>query len=1200
MDLLQLDLTRPLLIEASAGTGKTWHLTELYLRLVAEGVGVDRLLAVTFTEAATAELRERIRSRLRQSWMALSSGNPPSVLEPCLHRDGPDVLKRRLLEAILLLDEAQVFTIHGFCHTVLRQYAFETGMPFDAELLKDNRSLAEEIAADWWATHLYSALPWIAGELIAAGESPKAWADLLIRAAARPDLRILPETSPIPQPPEEVVSLYHDLRTLWKTEKNDILDTLIRHLPSLRANSYSKDKLERWAQEIEAFLTSEAPLRLNPPEGVTRLRTSSLRSATKKNAVPPSHPFFDCCDLWRSVSDRAADDRIHLKRAFLDFGLEEWQKRKAQRQVLDFDDLVLRLYACLKGPQGDHLAEALRTRYPAALVDEFQDTDPYQYGIFRRIYTENNRPFFMIGDPKQAIYAFRGADIHAYFEAADQNRDRTWRLDTNYRSDGTLVDAVNALFRNTPLPFVDNRIRYESVSAARLEGSFRLQNRPVPPFRLIYVRSDAPSDRISDGAFSVVRLRNYLPRLTAQLLVDWLQQEPTIENRPIHPGHVAVLVRTNAQAFDMLEALGQADLPAVLESTHSVWETLEAKWIWYVLRAVLEPENRRRILTALACGLFGCDAATLHAVNSNEALLDRWIERFRGLRTLWRKQGVFAMLDRVMRQGIDPEEPAGWVRLAQRPSGERSITNLLHLSELLETESRSKASGPLRLLQWMESRMNGDSDGSEDSQLRLESDADAVQIATIHKSKGLEYPIVLCPYLWDLGAGSPKQGPLLYHDPDADERLTLHLGPGKPEQDCWKKEQLSESMRLLYVAVTRARNACVVWTAGIRDIASSALGRLLHPDRPEASQQHSGSIDDILLADLHRLAKAAPHAIDVTVVDAASTTAGGIGRYRRPDRAIPLVAPAKTPVVRRRWRISSFSDLIRMPLAPEEAWEGRDIDEPVPRAAAEEKHPIPSDAAEILLADVDAGTDTGLLIHGIFETIDFTDPQCIPPAVERQLAPYGHDPEPLAPLLSKAVRDVLDTPLDPDDPELRLSCIPLSSRLTEMGFLFPAAGTDGEAEAISPHRLAEIWERSCGSSTLRRYAERLRRLSFPELQGYLKGFIDLVFVFQKRWSIVDYKSNHLGRYPDAYAPDRLEPVMTDHHYLLQAVLYTLALHRYLSVRLPGYAYEKDIGSVYYLFIRGMGPHYPVGNGVYNFKPPFALIAALENLFGNGS
>lgn len=1203
MDIVQLDLSHPLLIEASAGTGKTWQLTELYLRLVAEGFGVDRLLAVTFTEAATAELRNRIRSRLRNAWMALSSGSPPPALDFCLHRDGPDVLKRRLFEAILLLDEAQIFTIHGFCHTVLRQYAFETGMPFDAELLEDNRSLAEEIAADWWARTLYPAPSWIVAELTVSGESPEAWADLLIRAAARPDLRILPRAAASLEFPADVAPLYQGMRATWKAEKDAILDLLARHLTSLNARSYSKQKMELWAQEVDAFLVPEEPSRLKPPEGVVKLGTAGLRAATRKHAATPSHPFFDQCQRWCELLDDAAGWRILLKRSFLDFGLTEWRKRKAQRQVLDFDDLVLRLYASLNGPQGDPLAEALRIRYPAALVDEFQDTDPYQYGIFSKLYckidTEGARPFFMIGDPKQAIYAFRGADIHAYFEAADQCRDRIRRLDTNHRSDGTLVDAVNTLFRNVPLPFVDERIRYESVSAERPEGNFRLQGRLLSPFRLIYVRSDASTDRNPDGTFSVGRLRSSIARLTAKLLVDWLQQEPSIEDHPVHPGHMAVLVRTNAQAFDMLEALVQADLPAVLESTHSVWETLEAKWIRYLLRAVLEPENPRRLLTALGCGLFGTDALTLHAVNRDEGLLDRWIERFCGLRTLWRKHGVFVLLDRVMREGLDPKEPAGWVRLAQRPSGERMITNLLHLAELLEKESRSQAFGALRLVQWMESRMNGGSDGSEDSQLRLESDAEAVQIVTIHKSKGLEYPLVFCPYLWDLGAGTPKQRPLFYHDPAADGRLSLHLAPGEPERQIWEKEQLSESMRLLYVAVTRARNACTIWTAGIRTIASSALGRLLHPNREAAATKDAETIDDMFLQDLHRLAEAAPHAIDVAVVDAASATAGAVGRYRRPDQTMHLVAPQKAPVVCRRWRMSSFSELIRMPLSPEEVWEGKDIDGLGSEAVGDSKPPLPPDAVEIPLADVDAGTQTGLLIHGIFETIDFTNPQSIAPAVERQLQFYGHEPDPLGPLLCKAVREVLDELLDPDVPGLRLSCIPPSSRLVEMGFLFPAADAGG-LEAISPDRLAELWATACGPSFFGRYAERLRRLSFPELRGYLKGFIDLVFVWKKRWYLVDYKSNHLGRHPMDYAQERLEPVMIDHHYLLQAVFYTLALHRYLSLRLPGYDYDKDVGSIYYLFIRGMGPHDPAGNGVYRFKPPFTLIAALENLFGNRS
>ncbi|WP_169729020.1 exodeoxyribonuclease V subunit beta [Desulfatirhabdium butyrativorans] len=1197
MNIFQLDLSSPHLIEASAGTGKTWHLVALYLRLIAEGFGIDQVLAVTFTEAAAAELKDRIRSRLRQTFMSLTSGEPGPDVQPFLVVCDAGLLRKRFLRAIVMIDEAQILTIHGFCHAVLRQYAFETGMPFDATLSADTRSTAEEITADWWARTVYPGPAWIAAGLAAGEDTLKTWADLLRKAAARPDLVLLPEDNPsVRAAAADLDSRYLSLRKMWQAEKETIFSLLQRNADGLKANQYPPKKFPVWMSEISAFLEPEGPMMLSSPEGLIRLSASKLQAATRKGASPPVHAFFDLAEKWIETCSACAGVLVQMKREFLQSAIGEWDLRKRNYRVIGFDDLILNLYRSLQGPSGPELVRTLRKRFPAALIDEFQDTDPYQYGIFHAIYPDSGHPFFMIGDPKQAIYGFRGADIFTYLDAVDSVSGNVCRLDTNYRSGAGLIDGINALFQNTAKPFVDDRIRYEAVRAGVQPGAlFRLNGERAAPLHIRFIRRSADVEPDRNGFLSLRWMRRNLPELVAAQITEWLcPGGASIDGRPISCEDVAVLVRTNAQAFQMLDALAGHRVPGVMESTHSVWDGPEALWIWRLLRAVQAPGSARRIGGALCSDLFGLDAAGLHGINRSEALAGFWMETFRHWRSLWHRKGIFAMLDAVFASDIRCPEPIGFRRLAGFVGAERHITNLLHVAELLQQAERETRAGPSKLIQWMEARMNGaDADGRQESELRLESDEKAVRIVTVHKSKGLEYPIVICPYLWDSGGGkNASSGSLFYHDPQANHRLSLHLDPQEEQIRLNREEAFSESMRLLYVAVTRARHACVVYTAGLKDVESNALGYLLHPGRPEAPSGFRD--DDALLDDLLRFKARAPDAIDICPFDPVILEIP----LQRPGSQVPDLALQALPPagIRRVWRITSFSGLTSAQDMPPKPWAERDMDGPDTPSDGAALPAAADESGEVALADFDAGVQAGLLIHAIFEQIDFTDPQGVETEARHQMSRFGFDPARHLGRLCQSVRDVLATPLDAALPDLRLGRVPKRDRLNELGFLFPAAYPG--SRSIDAGGLAEAWASGCGEfpSLPKRYAALLQGLPFDAFRGYLKGFIDLVFRWQGRWYIVDYKSNFLGRYFEDYGPERLQEQMFSHHYLLQAAIYALALHRYLSSRLADYSFDRHIGAIYYLFVRGMSPEKGAQSGVYAMQPPKALIEALDSLF----
>ncbi len=1232
-----VELTGNRLIEASAGTGKTYTITTLFLRLLVDrGLGVDQILVVTFTKAATAELRDRIRQRLREAVVAFDSDTDTGddVLDKLRettrdHRAARHHLARELRR----FDEAAIFTIHGFCQRMLRDNAFESGLVFDAELVTDAAPLLLEVVQDFWAREVYDAPERFARHLADRNITPDSLKGLAAGAVADPELVVIPERLEVDLEGElaRYLEAHGAAATLWREDSAAVTE-LIHSSPGLKRNMWRRTTSERRLGELAVLLEADSPPNVLFKD-FDRFTPQQLQKATKKNLEPPAHALFDACDQvlrTNAALQTVLDARVmNLRIDLMDYARLELGRRREASRTLSFDDLLHQLERGLRGSGGATLGKIIRERFPAALIDEFQDTDPVQDRIFREIFTDE-RILFLIGDPKQAIYGFRRADIFTYLGAGarvrrahsrgDKPGDGCYTLDVNWRADPSLIKAVNALHQRPRAPFLDPRIVFEPVRPAKgrrdgLVGS----GRHARSLEVLFVSRESlhldPEKPISKG-WAVQNLATRVAAEIARLLAsDTTLETPTDRRRPLVPGDIAILIRRNVEAVPLQEALRSLSIPSVVHSDANVFSTPEAEELERMLRGLAEPSRDSLVRSALATSLFGLSAEELQSLIWDEDAWQRWTERFEDWSQQWRSRGFMLAFREVIESQHVPE------RLLGLPDGERRLTNLLHLAELLHQAACTQHLGRSGLAHWL-GQMRAEADdggggGDDNRQMRMESDARAVQILTLHKSKGLEYPVVFCPYLWDAGRQPGSGEPVRFHDPSDDHRVKLDLGSEDlaDHHALAAREALAESLRVTYVALTRARHRTVVVWGAFRDVAKTGLAYLLHqadgpaggdnPDEDLAAQTQRrvrSASDEDLRADLNRLATDADGCIVVT----------DLGQEPGPDYAalannlLPLEARTFRRALDRTFRTASFSALTSgRPTLSHVAVEGRDLDEtdtPALAAAAVSGgisggvsggvSSGVSGASPVLLHDFPRGARAGNLLHSLFEQIDFAQPDTVGPLVQTLLPRFGYEPH-WAQVLEQAVIATLATSLDSTQ-TLRLADVAKDRRVVEMEFVFPVSGAaSGDPAAVDVRGLSRVFA-SHGSPALSGYDHELAALRFFPLRGYLRGFIDLVFEHEQRWYVVDYKSNYLGPSPEDYSTDRLLRAMVSHHYPLQYHLYTLALHRYLEARLPGYDYDRCFGGVRYLFLRGMSPQRP-GHGVFSDRPSRTMVKALSAL-----
>ncbi len=1193
-DVRTVPIDRRTLIEASAGTGKTFAISTLVVRLLLErDSSIDQILVVTFTEAATAELKERIRTRIRDAQSLCR--DPRFETDPTL-RDlvhgcaNPEHAERKLAAALTAFDDAAIFTIHGYCHRVLTECAFDAGVDFDAELLKDIRPLSEEVLLDFWTRETaHVPLPFLE-KLYEQGFRPGQLGSFASYVGQTQSLRVLPEAiedAPMPDL-EPVQSAYDDCKGLWSP---DICDLIIA--AGLDGNRYRKASVPNWGRELTEYFSFER-VRLPPPEKLEKFGNARLEAAkTGRTRAVPTHPFFDSVDAFlrrlEPFDEATARSVLAFKRRLVDYLRRELPHRKRINRVLSFDDLLSHLHAALHSKRGGFLAARLRHSYPVALIDEFQDTDPIQYAIFDKIYSGHNAALFMIGDPKQAIYSFRGADVFAYLSAARSVSDeRRSTMATNYRSAPALVEAVNRVFSANPLPFFFTEIGYPQVEA-RADATQDLElptaEHPAPlQFRLI---RRAPGERTLDRRIKT----HHLPRIVAAEISRLLNGGARIRGRALTPRDFAVLTRTNQEAFDVQRALHELSVPAVVLGDRSVYEYGEASDLEMLLSAIVEPANSRTLRAALLTDLIGLRASALARLEGDDAGWDQWVERFRAWNQRWMSHGFVQM----MRQVLSECEVAE--RLLQLADGERRMTNLLHLIELLHTEAALSHLGPAGVTHYLAEQRQRSFSTADTEQVRLESDEDAVVLTTIHKSKGLEYPIVFCPTLHNgLLVHSADKHLTRYHDEARGHALTLDLGSGlRPEhEERMKDEALAENLRLLYVALTRAKYRCIVHWGAFYEFDNSALsyslygGPLCVADTPpalDAVTKHVRGLDDDELAE--GITALDPTRRFIAVNDENRNATGTpfarqeVGLAELACRSVDSSARAQVT-----WsRTASFSSLVTHQSHTADPLDGKDHDEQSTTLELS-----PTIAQRVTLADFPGGTATGNLFHSLLEHCDFTATDH-DELISNKLREFGY-PHEHQPVVSRALSEILTTPFAEG---LALRDVPREQRLDELEFTLPSWHARGSS--FTPNALASVFERHSSEQLPKDYARRLKELEFAPLVGYLKGYVDLIFTHGGRWYLVDYKTNNLGDAYPHYGESQVRQAMGSSHYVLQYHLYLVALHRYLKFRLADYDYDRHVAGAYYLFLRGMHPdHTPdsskIGYGVFFEKPPLERIEQL--------
>ncbi len=1005
LDVFSCALEGAALIEASAGTGKTWNICGLYLRLLLEReLSVQQILVVTFTNAATAELRERIRARIGDTLGYLlgegaTAADPfvPALVQAAELRGMARERMGQLLEqALQAFDEAAIFTIHGFCQRALADTPFAAGMPFASELVPDDSAQLLEAVNDFWRRHIGSeTLPReLAAYLLQCGDTPQRYARLLKRHLAKPTTQCLwPEPVQADGAADAVQRIFAEAKASWHAEA-DAICALLENAQSDFKSTHAADKIDAALAECRDYFAQEAPAPLAPSlRGVQMklLRQSELEAAVRKGRSAPAHAFFRQLDtlltelpaLQQQRDHALAGARLELLRALLEQAAPELRRRKRELRITGYDDMLYNVYEALCGGRFPWLAAALRTRYPAALIDEFQDTDPLQFAIFDAIYDGSAAPLFLVGDPKQAIYSFRNADLHTYLHAK-RKTGATHTLSANQRSSPGLIAGLNALFGANPAAFMLDGLDYQQVQFGDKprkpfvdssdQACADLQLWMLPGGEQVLQRSAAKQAAIGATAAEIARLIGAAN-----------DGRITLDGRPLRPGDIAVLIRSHAQGSAVRAALAALHIGSVELSQASVFASADAADLECVLSAILEPGRTGLLLAALATPLLGCDAAAIAAIGADERLLLERLDRFTAYRDMWDKRGVGFMYRQLLtEEGVSR-------RMLGRADGERRLTNLLHLGEQLH-QAAQHALSPDALLRWLQAQRREEA-GDEATQLRLESDENLVQIVTIHKSKGLEYPVVFCPLLWDAhSSGHGGLEGLEYHLEDGSSVIDFRLEAEALEQAraAIRHERAAEDLRLIYVALTRAAQRCylvagsyakpagrgVTLKEGTRNLLNwMVAGAGMTP------QQWFGA--DLQPADIDTAWQALTLAQPQIGLAPLPSVAGRPVAGARP--AADSLAALPPPPIPAGWRIGSFT-LLSHGSAGESAASDHDA-----RVGAEpllRRQAAPAAVADDDILHFPRGAAAGDCLHAVFEAVDFSRPQEWPRIVAQVLAAH--------------------------------------------------------------------------------------------------------------------------------------------------------------------------------------------------------------------
>jgi exodeoxyribonuclease V beta subunit len=1188
LDILSLPLQGVQLIEASAGTGKTWTLAALYVRLVLghgrafKPLMPSQILVMTFTEAATAELRERIRDRLVQAARFFKNQDAGDAflhdLQAELGTDQNALYAQQLDQAAQSMDQAAVLTIHSWCSRMLRQHAFESRSLFDQKHLDQGPALKLRLVKDYWRRWLYPMPENHLGALRELGASPEALLRKLAPMWQQQDLlrqQSVAETlaqDPLTQAQAWVqwreleVQAQTDARQVMATHSGSILQHLAQALANdLKGTIYRAHKHAYFLSQLQAWGQGEE-LDLELLEKFTWPKISGSVKAAGA-AFTDAWGLYAAFEKWQQVQGQEPQIGEGLLRHAAQQIGQAYAAYKSMHAAFDFSDLLKDLFDAVKTP-ASHLPEVIRQQFPVALVDEFQDTDPWQYGTLQQIYAgpPEAATLIMIGDPKQAIYSFRGADLPTYM-AARTSAQAVFSLTQNHRSSQAVVAAVNHVFGHAQQPF--DTVSFEPVETCMPPKALGLrgaQGQHLPGLTLWHWQTVK--------ALSGQDYAAHMAQVCASEMVKLLNQEVA------KPGQMAVLVRDGKEAKHIRQALAQRGVRSVyLSDRESVFASREALDLACILLAVVQARNVKFLRAALTTRTLSLSLNEIEFALQDEAAWDLWVERFNAWHQTWQRQGFLPMLNQILH-----EQEIGQRMQALGDSAERRLTNLLHLGDLLQKVS-SSLQGESALLRYLNAQLIDPNAQGEAAQMRLETDADLVQVITQHKAKGLEYPLVFLPFAANF---RPEE-------------------KGSSRDDA---QRLWEDIRLLYVAMTRAKQAMWLGVAnrsqdftasgsGPRSALSYVLGRRSADDLP-------GCLERLKTCD-HIEVVMAPEPLDHMFVSK-SVAKGTPTLAKTPSRSLPRAA-----------RSASFSALTRhLGGAAGEGVDAHDASLNAVRSEWDERmqdaqidSPKPATQAlgldlvqDIMVAETQpaynafpAGSAYGSLLHDVFEW------------QLREGWPLLQEINPQDGLLHARWQQwwkIQANSLQLTQPEQTLmlewvkacACaqLPLGCASTSAGApqqfslsqlhlnrAWPEMGFTLLAHGLSVQQMDQ-W------ITEQLHPGHPRETLQPRnLEGMLTGFMDLIFEQQGRYYVLDYKSNKLPQY-DAH---NLLSSLLSHRYDVQYTLYVLALHRLLKSRLVGYQYAQHMGGAVYLFARGIDQP---GQGVYSHCPPQALIEKLDQAF----
>lgn len=1161
MRSLQIE-TMPLigrsLIEASAGTGKTYTISNIILRLIlmpqpelkGRPLKIEEILVVTFTKAATQELKDRIREKINTAQRYVEGAieedqTLKNIVDAAISIAGKETIYLRCREAALYLDDAPIFTIHSFCQRMLNEYSFGAGQPYQQVLVENNSDILQQLAQQLWREKTYHLAP----EIMVYISSLWATPDMLVK-----DLGSLLDEDLVDLSPEQgftemscvALEKYQNLVDIWQQQSTDI--RALFEGKKLGA-SYRSNHLSARFQALEDYLADSNRALLSWDKKIDYFTQSTIDEKCKE---PLRHNLFVELD---ELEDLLQELKAAAKSEYRHCFMQQLTTYKAEQAILFFDDLIKNLAHALRADaetQSDtSIAEKIGRQYPVALIDEFQDTDQWQYQIFREIYyKKQGQALLMIGDPKQAIYSFRGADIYTYFQARnDVPECQQYTLDTNWRSKTELVNNVNRLFElQKDAFFQQNFPPYQAVRSPAHFASKKGLNTKAgdSTFSILTVAGDSKT--------TVDILRQQAAEKTAIFIAELLNNNAELNGKTIQPKDITILVRKGTQAEIMKTALFEQGVNSVYLAKDSVLNTEEAQTFLRLIMPCVSPYSTTAIHTALADVLIAYSATQILDITQDPVKFQQIQQQFLLAHELWLKKGFMPMWHQLISYFEVAE------KCLSTNNGERRLTNLNQIVEIFQQLDKSQLGFEQQLerfQQWVSQAAEND----EHQKLRLDTEANLVEIATIHSSKGLEYPLVCCPFLFD--TGSFKNKSVIVYNEERQQRVLCWETDEKIEQQKYN-EEFSEDIRLLYVALTRAVyhfNCC--WSR-VKGIEKSAFWHLLY--------HHTATFDAIDETKFWQVFDAFKDCVINPVI------IPGKSSEKNTNKEITLSVNAFSKNLYHTYVARSYSALLpgyHVSVSEIEGIEGKERDEQESQSIIIES---PLSICDIF--HFPKGADAGNFMHQIFENIDFQHyADNLPEEVDKQLKQYGYDAN-WQQTISQHFSICLQKSLAIAG--CALKDLVESQVVKEMNFHLNAKTFKGES-------LAQL---------LSSFREGQAVPALNNIHGLFKGFMDLIFEYNGRYFVLDYKSNFLGFAIEDYRQQAMHEAMQEHYYDLQYLVYLAALQRYLKQCLPDYNYEKHLGGAYYLFIRGINNKNDAG--IYFSRPTAKIIDAFEALFLPGN